>query len=383
MEKQTPSMTIKSYFAGSVELAIQQAREELGTEAMLITSRRASPESRHLGAYEVVFGVAAARPEKISFQHTGPSAQSRDLSAELQVVRSQLEDIKRVLQLSSGRLSASAPSEIDDLIRDLTAADLDENVSRTIAEEASTIWRDSPATQRSLAGSDLLQALALESIRKRLQFAPEFGRPDQETTRIVVFAGPPGAGKTTTLTKIAIQECLAQRLPVRIVSVDTQRVAAHEKLRIFAGILGIAFTAANTMQEFISAVDEHRNKNLLLIDTPGFSTNDFEDARDLSGFLGRLVPKEVHLVLPASMKRLDMARCAQQFADLKPDYLLFTKLDETASFGGAISLALEIDRPLSFFATGQSIPEDLEPASSERLLDALFSQHRARASSAA
>jgi len=383
MEKQTPSMSIKSYFAGSVELAIQQAREELGTDAMLITSRRASPESRHLGAYEVVFGVAAARPERTGFQQASLNAQSQDLSAELQVVRSQLEDIKRALQLSGGRLNGSAPSEIDDLFRELAAADLDENVSRTIAEEASTIWRESPATQRSPAGSDLLRALALESIRKRLQFAPQFGRTDQEATRIVVFAGPPGAGKTTTLTKIAIQECLAQRLPVRILSVDMQRVAAHEKLRTFAGILGIAFTAANTMQEFIGAVDEYRNKNLLLIDTPGFSTNDLEDARDLSGFLGRLAPKELHLVLPASMKRLDLVHCVQQFADFKPDYLLFTKLDETASFGGAVSLALEIGKPLSFFATGQSIPEDLEPASSERLLDCLFSLDRVKASSAA
>jgi flagellar biosynthesis protein FlhF len=176
---------------------------------------------------------------------------------------------------------------------------------------------------------------------------------------------------------------MAQRLPVRIISVDTQRVAAHEKLRTFAGILGIAFTAANTMQEFIAAVDEYRNKNLLLIDTPGLSAGDFEDARDLSGFLGRLAPKELHLVLPASMKRLDMVRCVRHFEDFKPDYLLFTKLDETASFGGAVSLALEIDKPLSFFATGQGIPEDLEAATSERLLNAFFSQDRAKASSAA
>jgi flagellar biosynthesis protein FlhF len=377
MEKQNPSMTIKSYFAASVESAIQRARADLGTDAMLITSRRSSPEARHLGAYEVVFGVAADRPAKEGFQQDISSPQSQDLSAELQVVRAQLDDIKRVLKLSGGGTNSSELSEMDELFRDLAAADFDDNVSRKIAEEASAMWRTAPT-----AGSDL-RSFALESIRKRLKFAPGFAKSEQDTTRIVVFAGPPGAGKTTTLTKIAIQHCLAKRLPVRIISVDTQRVAAHEKLRTFAGILGIAFTAANTMQEFIAAVDEYRNKNLLLIDTPGLSAGDFEDARDLSGFLERLSPKELHLVLPASMKRLDMVRYVRHFEDLKPDYLLFTKLDETVSLGGAVSLALEIDKPLSFLATGQSIPEDLEAAAPERLLNTFFSQDRARASSAA
>jgi flagellar biosynthesis protein FlhF len=80
---------------------------------------------------------------------------------------------------------------------------------------------------------------------------------------------------------------------------------------------------------------------------------------------------------------MDMVRYVRHFEDFKPDYLLFTKLDETVSFGGAVSLALEIDKPISFLATGQSIPEDLEAAAPERLLSTFFSQDRAKASSAA
>ena len=84
-------MKIKSYFADSVEQAIQEARRELGTEAMLITSRRSSPETRGLGAYEVVFGLNAgsnaptARPR--------PSVPAADLSGELQNLRAQLQEI--------------------------------------------------------------------------------------------------------------------------------------------------------------------------------------------------------------------------------------------------------------------------------------------------
>src|SRR5580700_1151122 len=127
MEQGAASMKIKSYFAGSVEQAIQKARQELGTEAMLITSRRAAAEARHLGAYEVVFGAhdveeSASRPP------------SKDLSAELQVLRAQLEDIKRVLQLNNARAQGSDP-EIDELYRELAAADLDSSLARQIADQ--------------------------------------------------------------------------------------------------------------------------------------------------------------------------------------------------------------------------------------------------------
>jgi len=165
--------------------------------------------------------------------------------------------------------------------------------------------------------------------------------------------------------------------------VDPFRVASHERLRSFAGILGTGFTAASTMREFIEAVEEYRSKNVLLIDTPGYSGNDFESSRDLSGFLARLNHKEVHLVLPASMKRADLARSVRRFEEFKPDYLLFTKLDETESFGAIISTAMQAAKPLSFFASGQSIPEDLEAANLEALLEPLFTRERAGAISAA
>ena len=369
-------MKIKSYFASSVEQAIQKARQELGTEAMLVTSRRAAPEARHLGAYEVVFGA----PD--SDESAGPRRYSKDLSAELQVLRNQLEDIKRVLQLNNSRAQGNDP-EIDELYRDLTAADLDSILARQITDQVATLWLALPPAQRSSAGTELLHGFAEESIRKQLQIAAPFANKEPQANRILVFAGPPGSGKTTTLTKIAIQECLAHRIQVRIISVDPYRVASHEKLRSFAGILGTGFTAASSMREFIEAVDEFRGKNLLLIDTPGYSANDFEGSRDLSGFLGRLSNKEVHLVLPASMKRADLARSVRRFQEFKPDFLLFTKLDETESFGAIISTAIEAAKPISYFASGQAIPDDLEAANLEALLEPLFTRERAGAISAA
>src|ERR1035438_9129483 len=93
MRRETASMRIKSYFASSVERAIHDAREELGGEATLITSRRAAPDARHLGAYEVVFGIAET-PESVQ-----STSASEDLNAELTLLRDQLDAIKRLLNL--------------------------------------------------------------------------------------------------------------------------------------------------------------------------------------------------------------------------------------------------------------------------------------------
>src|ERR1700761_2519998 len=114
-EQASSSMKIKSYFAASVEQAIQEARQELGTDAMLITSRRSSPETRSLGAYEVVFGLTAATARTRTAAGAGaPSSDfARDLSGELQSLRAQLQEIKSTLQ--GARPPESPSSEAEEL----------------------------------------------------------------------------------------------------------------------------------------------------------------------------------------------------------------------------------------------------------------------------
>jgi flagellar biosynthesis protein FlhF len=377
MEQPTSSMKIKSYFASSVEQAIQEARQELGTDAMLITSRRSSPETRSLGAYEVVFGLqgtsnpAGARPRA-----SVPS----DLSGELQQLRAQLQEIKSTLKGARGPEAPS--SEAEELFEELVANDLARNIAQETVSSAvrlrEQLSRDQPAH------STTLRAYAVELVSKKLRFVQPFqASPASDAAKVVVFAGPAGAGKTTTLIKIAIRECLAQRQSVRILSVDPQRVAAHEKLRSFAAIIGVGFTAVNSIPEFLAAVSESRNKSIVLVDTPGYSPAELEGLKEIASCLERLPNKQVHLVLPASMKRADLARTIRDYAALQSDYLLFTKLDETESQGAILSAALEAGKPLSYFANGQNIPEDIEPAQARTLLASVFQPEVAEAVSAA
>jgi flagellar biosynthesis protein FlhF len=346
---------------------------------MLITSRRSSPETRSLGAYEVVFGLnpasnsPGARPR--------PALPAGDLSSELQNLRAQLQDIKSTLQ--GTRPADSTSSEADELIEELVSNDLARNIARETVSAAirlrEQLTRDQPSSPLAL------RAYAAELVSKKLRFAPPFqqNQTSPDAARVVIFVGPAGAGKTTTLIKIAIRECLAQRQPVRILSVDPYRVAAHEKLRSFAGIIGVGFTAINSVQEFQAAADESRNKSVVLVDTPGYSPAELDGVAEMASCFGRLANKQVHLVLPASTKRADLSRSIRDYAAFQPDFLLFTKLDETESQGAILSAALEADKPLSFFANGQNIPEDIEPAQARALLASVFRKETAEAVTAA
>ena len=383
MEQPSSSMKIKSYFASSVEQAIQEARKELGTDAMLITSRRSSPETRSLGAYEVVFGLNP--PSNSSSNSSGARPRSvvpaADLSGELESLRAQLQEIKSTLQ--GARPAESPVSEVEELCEELVSADLARNIAQEIVSAALRLREQLPRDQQTSPIS--LRAYVAEMISKRLQFAPPFQQSTAsgEGARFVVFAGPAGAGKTTTLIKIAIRECLAQRQPVRILSVDPYRVAAHEKLRSFAAIIGVGFTAINSVQEFVAAGEESRIKSIVLVDTPGYSPAESDGVTEVASYFERLANKQVHLVLPASMKRSDLTRSIRHYAPLKPDFLLFTKLDETESLGAILSAAIESGKPLSFFTNGQNIPEDIEPAHDRALLASVFRPEVAEAVPAA
>lgn len=381
--EQTSSMRIKSYFADSVEQAIQEARQELGAEAMLITSRRSAPESRSLGAYEVVFGLHAGSPPERS-RTSRPVADlskdlSRDLSGELQNLRAQLQEIKKTLQGARGAETPSSDSE--ELLAELVSNDLARPIAQEIVSTAARL-RDQLSRDQASPGT-ALRAYAYEVVSNKLEFAPPFHKASGEGARVVAFIGPPGAGKTTTLIKIAIRECLTERQPVRILSVDPYRVAAHERLRSLAALVGVGFTAINSAPEFLAAVEESRNKSIVLVDTPGCSLSEMDAAEEIAAALERLANKQIHLVLPASMKRQDLMRTVRAYAAFQPDYLLFTKLDETASLGAALSVALEAAKPLSFFTTGQNIPEDIEPAHAREMLASVFQPELAEAVPAA
>jgi flagellar biosynthesis protein FlhF len=168
-----------------------------------------------------------------------------------------------------------------------------------------------------------------------------------------------------------------------IVSTDTYRVAATEQLRSYAATIGMAFQTADTPQALVQLLEEHRSKELILIDTPGYGPGDIDAGSDLARSLSLHPEIEVQLVLPVTMRFTDVAAAARRYAPFGASKIIATKLDESSCYGAVVSQAVLSGLPISFLCTGQQIPDDIEPATTERLLSFLYSHELDLAASAA
>ena len=190
--------------------------------------------------------------------------------------------------------------------------------------------------------------------------------------RIVALLGTTGVGKTTTLAKIAAKFVLEQRTNAALITADTYRISAVEQLKTYSDILELPLEIVYNPQELASAIERHRDRELILIDTAGRSQHNDYQLRELEEFL-RVNPRiEKHLVISATTKFTDARQILNKFSKVEPDRIIFTKVDETGSLGMIINLLHDKKFSLSYITTGQSVPDDIERAGVDVLTNFLF-----------
>lgn len=351
---------VKSYFSASVEEAMELARTELGPEALLLNTREAPPEARHLGECEVVFGVrpVGAPASRAAEAVIDPIA---DLRQRMEQLR---ELVTRVIQ-PAGRCPEGGAFVEEALVR--------AGVTRTLASEIDTAVEQRLrgrsvvhiGLQRPMPNAEDLVRETVAELQSRFEVSPEIGR-------ITALVGPAGAGKTSAVVKLAVAHGLAARRPVRLLSIDHYRIAAADQLRTYAAILGVPFVLAETTTMLAQAIDTAPPETLLLVDTPGFTRTSIEESgEDLPAFLRSRQDIDTHLVLTACMRHADLQRTVEVFKAFRPAKLLFTHLDETDSTASVFCEAARTRLPLSFFSTGQLIPEEVAPAAKDFVTDFL------------
>jgi len=185
--------------------------------------------------------------------------------------------------------------------------------------------------------------------------------------RIIALVGPTGVGKTTTVAKLAALYALRDGHRAALITIDNFRVGAVEQLKTYARIMGLPLEVAATPAELEAAIELHGDKELILIDTAGRSPKDQEKIDELKGFLESRFAIEIHLCLAATTRDREVQDIVERFGILPVSRVIFTKLDESESFGSIVNAHLRTKFPLSYFTTGQRVPEDLEIATAGRL----------------
>ncbi len=364
-------METKTYFASSVQAAMEVARRELGADAMLVASRTTVDQAKQFGRLEVTFAweppaTAPGIPAITAFN----TPKTKQLSG-LEDIRLEISALRAAIGRQPGPAQAGEAAVLPVIDPEAMRTLCDTGLRTELAREILMAARSAGNVREGI----------LRELKSRI---PDSGftplKPDE--SRALAFVGPSGRGKTTSLVKIAVRYGLAARIPVRIFSAGAHGVGAVEQMARYAGILGVPFQALESFEGLNLALQGERWKGLVLIDTPAFGSGDGIEIEEMARFFHRRTDIETHLVLRAEACSADMEYMVSHYTPVRLSRLLFTGVDEVRGLGAAAGTMIRSGLGATFFGTGNRIPEDLEEVSIPRLTRSLWAANELAARAA-
>lgn len=411
-------MKVKTFHALTMQDALRAIKEELGPDAIILSSKEVREGGRLLRVFnhtvlEVMAAAEYERPQvvresaqvqesvpPVRTSGAGPSA-IHPVNTFQQTLRGMLEPIsekqprKQVQQELSRKhaISTGTPNQrrkvraVYDELRQLLH-ELSPDACPTGAGQLSPVLstlRQSlcdqgmhPSTTELLIGEvlktdrlahipdeEMMRRALHQEVVRRVHVAGPLDH-GQARPAIELFLGPSGAGKTSAVAKLAAYYRREQRKSVALITFDTYRETAVEQFRRYAKIIGVPFACALSARQVQAGLRRHAKMDLVLMDLPGIAPPDLALAQDLC----RLLKQEAittHLVLPASLRAREACRMTGAVRALPDLRLFFTKLDETESSGTIFETVHATGVPLSYWSIGRRVPGDIEVASAEVL----------------
>ena len=353
-------MRIKKFTANNYSTALTEVKKELGEDALILSTRSIKPPTIMAGQKEATRVEITAAVEYI-----GPvTASSVKFSDENEKGDVELKSLIFNLLSQSGQAqSLGLQSHQFDTYSRMVENGLDEKLAAKILQKT--------LEHNSQENIDCGKEPVMNLMKK---VVPCKGEIDLKADgpKIVAFVGPTGVGKTTTIAKIAAEYALRRGQKLVLVSLDTYRLGAIDQLRVYGEIMEVPFEVASGKEDLRRIVDSHSDKDLILIDTTGRSHQDKDYSGELKEIFDDVGEVEIHLVLSVTAQEKLFAATYRQFSSIGVDRVLFTKLDEGLSFGSLFNFSVRNRLPISYFTSGQRVPEDLEVARPDRVISLIF-----------
>lgn len=382
-------MKIRRYVGKNAQEAILKVKMDLGNEAVILNTRKvkqkgwlnifSKPMVEVLAAVDEDSGAskvkAAEKPQAAALFKEIPVQQFSEQNGKIAELETKVTDMESLLQKiyekMQGTFQGSAiPREeekegqyklYDLFYENLLKNEVEVDIAKKIIEQVKGKYGESASVNDIAAYMGSLVSSMLgksETVSLR-----EDGKPT-----VMIFVGPTGVGKTTTLAKIAANYALNQKKSVGLITADTYRIAAVEQLKTYAEILGMPVSVIYSPGELQDAIKDFSDKDIILIDTAGRSNKNKAHFEELKALVASSQADEVFLVLSVTTSIRNCRELVKSYDFLQEYKLIFTKLDETPVTGMILNVKYLTGKSLCYVTNGQSVPDDIEAANVDKLI---------------
>jgi len=387
-------MKMKRFSASEMRHAMQQVSDELGPDALILSSRKTDDGVEIIAAVdyeEELRGAGTTPPSGAGPVDVRPAAEPKTaaqtpapassppakpvidprvvtgMQQEIRALRAMLE--VPLAQLGWDAMRRHEPVRAA-IIERLERMQMHPVIANRIADRVTGIDDTETGWQQALAELERILPIAGDDL--------------MEEGGVVALVGPTGVGKTTTIAKIAARFALRHgRRHVALVTMDHYRIGAHEQLRTYGKLLGVPVHIAGDEDELRVILNQMDERRLVLIDTAGTSQRDtgLLDKFAMLDAGGKVIRR--YLVLAANGQMSVNDDVLETFSALHPEKCILTKLDEATSLGGILSVLIKHGLPLVYTGDGQRVPDDFHPARACQLTAhaLLLAEHGARTQS--
>lgn len=397
-------MEIKTYEALSMKEAIKAIKSDLGSNAVILSSRPITrPESGTTGVEVKAAAALTVTGNNHSFG-SGSSANSSRLQNDLALMASELSSVNSSLNNISNHIPSrsaiaslesgisflkvlladyvrkedhlfdeATPRSVIDIYSQLKAQELDAHHLSSLVSYLKGLTPAHESGQNNpgaKASHDFYKTHAMRWMLRRIRIMSGQDITDS-TSRIHVFFGSSSAGKTTTICRL-IDIASQSKLKLKVISLNSSRIGADELLKVYCKINGISFLSAHNFSEMEKTLLDLNTDEYAFIDTPSVTYEDHDFISSFHHLNAVNIICDHHLVVSLVDKQLSQERTISHFAPLGLTSLIFSKLDEAGSCGELINLPSKWAIPVSYLSLNSDLTQPLEKATRERIVSRLF-----------
>ncbi|WP_064093696.1 flagellar biosynthesis protein FlhF [Rossellomorea aquimaris] len=371
-------MKVKKFVAPTMNEAMKKVRGELGDNAVILNSK-VTFSGGFLGLFkkkmiEVIAAIDPSveiekkemnqiRTETFTRVEETPKRNEQSRNAN-EGVHSELKELKQMIaSIKSKSQFDRFTEDTQDILVHLSKHNVNEGILSHLGEYLDS--QNKQSWEKNTDKYDWIREEVKKYFVQLLKDIPMGGTSFQK--KFINVIGPTGVGKTTTLAKMAAEAVIEKRMKIGFITTDTYRIAAIEQLKTYAGLLNVPVEVVYKIDDFKKAIEKFKDFDHIFIDTAGRNFREKRYVEDLQKIIDFDHDMETYLVLALTSKEEDMKDIIAQFSQVHIDRFIFTKLDETSSYGSIINMINEVNLGAAYLTTGQDVPEDISEVTVEGL----------------